>query len=161
LPGPFHPFNINGDHANHPHCLVCDYGLKPVAMVFVRDASEIGKPVVNLLQKLDEAVDKFHNARLKGFAVFLSEDYAKEENRKEVLARMDEVVKKADLKHVVVAVDGPTGPEAYHLNKDVDVTVILYEKHKVVANFAFLKDKLNAQDTNAILTAVAKLATGK
>ena len=74
---------------------------------------------------------------------------------------MDEVVKKADLKHVVVAVDGPTGPEAYHLNKDVDVTVILYEKHKVVANFAFLKDKLNAQDTNAILTAVAKLATGK
>jgi hypothetical protein len=161
LPGPFHPFNVSGEHANHPHCLVCDFGLKPAVMVFVRDSAEVGKPVLTFLQKLDETVGKYQDVRLKAFTVFLSEDYAKPETRKQAVARVDDIAKKADLKYVVLAVDGPSGPEAYHLSKTADVTVILYEKHKVIANFAFAKDKLGDADIETILAVVAKLGAAK
>src|SRR6266446_81903 len=52
LPGPFHFLNVNGIHAGSPHCLVCEYGLKPVAAVFVRELptdEEKSKALMNLL----------------------------------------------------------------------------------------------------------------
>src|SRR5437016_838290 len=58
IPDPFHFLNINGAYAGDPHCLVCEYGLKPVAAVFARTLPESGKPIASLLQKLDETVGK-------------------------------------------------------------------------------------------------------
>jgi hypothetical protein len=153
LPGPFHPYNLNGPFATHPHCLVCEYGLRPVVMVFARDA----KKVTGLLQKLDEVVGRRQDVGLKAFAVILSPDFAKEENRKEFVQSLEKAA--ADLKNVILAVDGPEGPEKYHINKDADVTVILYRKLNVVANFAYAKDKLTDKEIGDILAATDKLAT--
>jgi hypothetical protein len=152
VPGPFHPYNLNGAQAAHPHCLVCEYGLRPVVMIFTRDISK----VTGLLQKLDEAVTRHQDTGLKVFAVVLSPDFAKEENKKEVIQSLEKAA--ADLKNVVLAVDGPDGPEKYQISKDAETTVILYRKLKVVANFAFAKDKLTEKEVADILAATDKLA---
>src|SRR5262245_52497873 len=75
LPGPFHPFNLNGEKGKGKyHCLVCEYGLDPVVVVFTRTDSK-DPQVLSLLKRLDELVKKEQkNSYLHGFAVFLSKD---------------------------------------------------------------------------------------
>src|SRR5260221_5065473 len=88
LAGPFHCLNINGEHARNLHCLVCEYGLKPTVVVFARDSATGNKAFASLLQKLDEAVGRHKNARLRSFVVFLSEEFTKEEGRKDVVSKL-------------------------------------------------------------------------
>src|SRR5262245_47781782 len=68
LPGPFHPYNVTGAHADRPHCLVCEYALRPVAMVFARELPGADGPLTKLLQGLDAAVGK-SGGELRSFAV--------------------------------------------------------------------------------------------
>ncbi len=159
IPGPFHYLNVNGPHAGNPHCLVCEFGLRPVVLVFVREIPPDKSPVTDLLQKLDEAVDRNKNAELRGGVVILNDDFAKAETRKDLVRKWETSAK--DLKHVVVAVDGAAGPENYKISRDADVTVLLYNQHKVVANFAFAKDKIRDKDVSAIMAAVNKMVGAK
>ncbi|HMP17132.1 MAG TPA: hypothetical protein PKD72_08930, partial [Gemmatales bacterium] len=57
--GAFHPFNVfnaeDNDLSMKENCIVCQYGSKPVALVFARNTS---KPVAELVKKLDGAVAK-------------------------------------------------------------------------------------------------------
>jgi hypothetical protein len=156
IPGPFHVINVNGEHAGNPHCLVCEYGLDPVVAIFTRERSATLK---SLLQKVDAALERQRGARLHGFAVILSDDFAKEESRKKLIKDVTEWA--TEFKRVVVSVDGPSGPEKYNLNKDADLTVLLYCKHKVLANFAFAKDEFKDTDIEMILAAVGKMAATK
>ena len=52
---------------------------------------------------------------------------------------------------------GLCGPEKYKINKDTDVTVLLYNRHKVVANFVYAKDKFTDNDVSVIMAAVKKI----
>jgi hypothetical protein len=159
IPGPFHYLNVNGPHAGNPHCLVCEFGLRPAVLVFVREISADKSSLTNLLQKLDEAVDRYKNAELRAGVVVLNDDFANEQTRKELVRKLESSAK--DLKHVLVALDGAAGPEKYKINKDVDVTVLLYNRHKVVANFAYAKDKLTDKDVITIMAAVKKTVGAK
>jgi hypothetical protein len=163
IPGPFHFFNATGTHAGKPHCLVCEYGLCPVVVVFARDIPEAGaaQPLVTLLQKLDEAVTRYPQRRLHSFVVFLSNDATNPDTTREAARKLEDVARNADLKNVVVAVGGPDGPEGYHLSKDAGVTVVLYEKHNVIANFAFARGKMTDKDVSAVLAAVVNLVGTK
>jgi sulfur carrier protein ThiS len=159
IPGPFHYLNVNGAHAGNPHCLVCEFGLRPVVLVFARESPSDKSPLAVLLQKLDEAVERYKNAELRAGVVVLNDDFAKGETRKDLVRKLETSAK--DLKHVVVAVDSSAGPKEYAINKDAEVTVVLYNEHKVVANFAFAKDKLTEKDATAILSAVNKMIGSK
>lgn len=155
VPGPFHALNLTGSHAGNPHCLVCEYGLRPVVAVFVRESALGSTAVKSLLPKLDEAVGKHPSTRLKGFVVVLSDDFGKEENRKTVANRLETELR--DLKNLVAAVETSAGPEKYELNKDAEVTVILYKQLKVEANFAFAKADELEKATPAIADAVKQM----
>jgi len=52
------------------------------------------------------------------------------------------------------------GPPAYKLAKDADVTVMLFVKQKVVANFAFRSGEFNDKAVDAVLKSVPKLFEG-
>src|SRR5262249_32505563 len=156
IPGPFHVINVNGEHAGNPHCLVCEYGLDPVMAIFARQRSEALK---SLLEKADAVLERQRGPRLRGFAVILSDDFVKEESRKKLMKDVAEWA--TEFKRVVVSIDGPSGPEKYNLNKDADLTVLLYRKHKVFANFAFAKDEFKDTDIEMILAAVDKMAAAK
>jgi hypothetical protein len=159
IPGPFHYFNVNGPHATHPHCLVCEFGLRPVVLVFWRENPAEKPQLMDLLQKLDEAVGRYKNAELRAGAIVLSDNFANEQTRKDLLQKLEASAK--DLKHVLIAVDGAAGPDNYKISKDAEVTVLLYEKHKVLANFAFAKDKFTDNDVSTIMAAVKKMVGAK
>jgi hypothetical protein len=159
IPGPFHYFNVNGPHANHPHCLVCEFGLRPVVLVFLRESPDAKPQFMTLLQKLDEAVGRYKNAELRAGVIVLNDDFTNEQTRKDLLQKLEASAK--DLKNVVIAVDGAAGPDNYKLSKDAEATVLLYNKHKVLANLAFAKDKFTDKDVETILAAVRKMIGAK
>jgi hypothetical protein len=174
LPGSFQPFNLNGKTGkNRYHCLVCEYGLKPTVMVFAREQPE-GKNagLDDLLQKLEEAVERHKEAYLHAFVVFLSpdartsvtdpstDDPAKLVDEaaawESLLGRMRPRAEK--LKNVVLAVYPAEGPPGYKLAKEADVTVVLYRKHRVVAGFAFAKGKLDEEGVGQVMKKVHTMA---
>lgn len=210
LPGGFHAFNINGEYgiqrnangdltqAGRYHCLVCEYGLAPVALVFARDKdAEPNENLVLLLKKLEEAVTKDPDSALRSFAVMLSphgrssitaatlgddakvDDFAKLTEQPEELdklqqklvdraveraklqARLEKLVKDAGLKKVIVTYYPEEGPKGYNISDKAEVTILLYNRHQVVANFACAPGQLTAQEVDRILQAVnTKLVRG-
>jgi hypothetical protein len=159
IPGPFHFLNVNGPHASHPHCLVCEFGLRPVVLVFFRANPADKPPLMDLLRMLDEAVGRYKNAELRAGAIVLNEDFSKEQTRKDLVQKLEASAK--DLKHVMIAVNGTDGPDNYKIGKDAEVTVLVYYQHKVLANFAFAKDRFTDKHMNAIMAAVKKMVGAK
>lgn len=151
VPGPFHPYNVTGKAAGRKNCLYCQNGANPVAVVFARHVSP---PVTKLIKKLDECTAKNGACRMGSYVVFLSD---KEGLDKELKALAD----KTKLENIVLSIDNPAGPEEYKISKDADVTVLLYTKHLVKANYAFKKGELKDKDIEGILKDMPKILPKK
>jgi hypothetical protein len=147
----FEPLNVTGPFAGEPHCLVCENGLSPVAMIFAR---EVNEPLVKLLAKLDAATEKNRDVQMGSFVVFLSE----KEGLKE---QLESVAKKQGLKHVILSTFDPAGPEDFKVTADSDVTVVLYREHLVKANHAFRKGELSEQAVEKIIGDLPKIVGEK
>lgn len=147
----FHPHNVvnveNPSNNGKPACLVCQYGTKPVALVFARKDSE---SVTTLVKKLDEAVKKAGQAKMSAAVIYLSDD----ETTK---GKVETVLKNTGVKNVSLAVDEAKGPEAYKLNKEAEVTVLLYNQRKILANHAF--SKFDDKSVEAVVKDLGKLKT--
>jgi hypothetical protein len=147
VPGPFHPLNVTGANAGEKYCLSCANGEHPVAMIFAR---ELTPEVKNLIRKVDQATAKHQAAEMGSFVVFLGQ---REGLEKELKTFADQ----AGLKHIVLAIDNPSGPQRYKVAQDADVTVVLYTQHTVKANHAFKKGELKDDDVNSIIQDVSKI----
>jgi hypothetical protein len=145
LAGAFHPLNVNGKEAGNKHCLYCENGANPVAMIFAREASA---DLTKLIKKIDAAVAKGENCG--SFVVFCSSEDGLE-------AKLKRMAKEADLKKVVLSIDNPAGPEGYKVSKDAEITVILYKNRKCETNYAFAKGKMTDKDIDTIVEATGKL----
>ena len=53
------------------------------------------------------------------------------------------------------------GPPSYRLNRDADVTVILYVKRKVAATFAFREGELTDEKAAEVIQALPKIVGEK
>ena len=174
LPAPFDSLIINGKNKGRQHCLLCENGLNAAVAVFAREPAE-GKdgPLMSLLSKLDEVAEKHQEESLGAYAIILSPDAKSSANNpdetdaaklvEEVRAR-DELVKRLSaraekLKTLVVGCYLPDGPKSYNINPKAEVTVILYERHKVIANFAFGPGKMSDADVERIVAAAEKMTT--
>jgi hypothetical protein len=157
----FDAFTLNGDIGKgRYHCLVCEFGLRPVVLVFAQEHPEgQDKALDDLLQRLDKAVARDQDGYLCASVIFLSpaarssateskekpvtkaaELVQQAKDRRDLLARLQPLADK--LKHVSVAIYPEPGPEGYQLSPKADVTVLLYLKHKVSDRFAFPKGGL-------------------
>jgi hypothetical protein len=147
LAGPFHPLNINGKKAGEKNCLYCENGVNPVVMIFARDTS----PALNkLLTRLETCCETNKNAKLGSFAVFCS-------NAEGLETKLKKAAKDNNLDRVVLSIDNPAGPDKYNVNKDADITVVLYVNRTAKANFAFRKGQMKETDVDAIMKAVPKI----
>lgn len=85
LPGPFHPFNINGEYGiktdqngdiaspGRHHCLVCDFGLRPTVIIFAKEQpAGQEKNLAEFLKELEKLIPADPDGNLRGFVVFLS-----------------------------------------------------------------------------------------
>lgn len=147
VPGPFHPLNVTGAKAGQKNCLFCQNGDNPVAMIFAREASQ---PVTALMKKIDAVTAQHKDAHMGSFVVFLSD-------KENLPNQLKEVAAKEGIMTCVLSVDNPAGPQAYRISKDADVTVVLYTKHTVKANYAFKKGDLKEKDIDQIVSDVAKI----
>ena len=152
LPGPFHPLNCTGESAGKKACLVCKHGDSPVALVFARTAD--CPQTAKLLKKLDEATVANKKAEMGSFVIFLTDD----DKMPEKLKAMAE---KAGIKELTVAVDNPTGPAKYNVDKDADLTVILYTERMVKGNWSFKKGEITDANIDTIVKDVSKIVPEK
>lgn len=116
-------------------------------MIFAREVSD---SLTSLVKKLEAEVAAHSKEKLGSFVTFCSDD----ESLKDKLA---DLAKKEDLKKVILTIDQPTGPPKYKVAKDADVTVVLYNKRKVAASFAFKKGEMKEKDVEAIIADLPKI----
>lgn len=143
----FEPVNLNGDYPDEPHCLVCENGRNPVAMIFARDWSE---PLKRLITQLDAACIKYAPQQLGSFAVFLDAPESLEE-------KLRVAAKQAQWKKAVLALEAEAHIPEYRTAADAEVTVVLYVRHDVRANFAFRKGELNDAAIERIVAALPQI----
>ena len=150
VPGAFHPYNVNGENAGKAACLYCAAGDSPTAVVFARTGDDA--MTQKLIKALDAAAVKNEKADMYSFAVFQG-DKAKLE------PQLKDAAKKAELKKLVLAIEDNEDPipAKYNLNKDADVTVVLYVDRVVKANYSFAKGKITDKDIEAVIKDVAKI----
>jgi hypothetical protein len=117
-------------------------------MIFAR---EISDGLTSLVKKIDEVTVKNSKARMGSFVVVCSDDDKMED-------KLKELAKKEDLKKTVLSlVDRKAGPKGYELREQADVTVVLYNKRKTQAQFAYKKGELKNKDVEEILNALPKI----
>jgi len=146
VPGPFHPLNVNGEHAGQKVCLYCQNGPRPVAMVFAR---QVTPATAKLIKALDAATTK-SKGEMGSFVVFLGTAEGLEK-------KLKGLAKENKIQSTVLAIDNPAGPDGYHVAKDADVTVVLYREFKVKANHAFKKGELTDKDIKAVVAELPKI----
>ena len=120
-------------------------------MIFAR---EINDGLTSLVKKIDEATDKNSDCRMGSFVVFCSDDEGLEK-------KLKDLADKEKLKHIVLTIDNPAGPNKYEIAKDAEVTVVLYTQQNVKANYAFKKGELKEADINKIVSDVSKILPEK
>jgi hypothetical protein len=106
--------------------------------------------LTSLVKKIDSATVKNSDARMGSFAVFCSDEEGLEK-------KLKTLAEKEKLKDIVLTIDNPTGPTAYKIAKDAEVTVILYTKGTVKANYAFKKGELKDKDIDSIVGDLSKI----
>lgn len=116
-------------------------------MIFAR---EVSAPLTSLVKKLDAATAANKSKRMGSFVVFLTDDEGLGD-------KLKSLAKTEGLKDIVLTIDNPAGPKGYQVAKDADVTVVLYNKRNVKANFAFKKGELNDAAVDKVVGAVTKI----
>jgi hypothetical protein len=151
VPGPFYPLNVTGSKAGEKNCLFCSNGDNPVAMIFAR---EVTPAVKTLIKKIDQCTAKNKDCDMGSFVVFCSDEDGLDK-------KLKELADEEKLSKIVLSIDSPTGPEKYMVAKDADVTVVLYTKRTVKANYAFKKGQLNDKSIARIVGDVSKITSDK
>jgi len=190
LPRAFDCYNVNGPSKGKPHCLVCSSALYPAVLIFAAEPIE-GKDeaFTELLTKLDAMAADFEERNFLVGVVILSPDARDSTNnaREEDAAKLiEEAIKREKLierirkraeniKHIVVGIypqDGPIvradPPKGYKLNPKAAITVLFYERRKIIDNYAYAPGTLDSKDVEMMvkkvresLSAAKKPAQGK
>lgn len=159
LPGPFRPYHVvNGKYEGKFHCPVCDHGLNPGVLVFVKNLdfkNEVRwKPLQALLKGLDTYTSENPKARHRATVVFHHEtlpDVVTDDDARVALA--GEIrQQKGDLAHVVLTLDSLPRLQKgqYDLDPAAEAVVVLYNQMKVHKIFRTVGEK----DVAAILAEV-------
>ena len=152
-PGPYTFVVSTGKERGQLTCFICETAEKPAVLIFARTPNqELGE----LVSSVDAMVSDPKNAPLRGWVTFLSSDQPK----------FDPIVvewgKKYAVKSMPLGVfEDVDGPPSYRLAKDADVTVLLFVKQKVVANFALRAGELTTEAREKILKALPKILDKK
>ena len=152
-PGPYSFLVATGPQRGQQTCYICEQhdGNKPAVVVFARTMSD---PLGKLMAKLDAEGIANKDIGCKVWMTLLAEK-----------ADLDALAKwsqKQGIKSAPVgAFEDADGPPSYKLHKDADVTVILFTKQKVAANFAFRAGELDDKAIEKVMKAVPGLFEAK
>src|SRR5262245_25972343 len=172
LPGPFRSFIVTDDRVeakdprnrtNRQHCLFLEADLNPTVAVFLRTVpADADAPAAKLLKRLDGLVAEHKADRLGAFAVFLTltADYPLDEMRDEKAKAVKDFAARVKVPNVPfgLAAGKSDAAATYSIKDDHDVSVILFNRAKVVKRWAFTADKPPVDaDGDAILAAAKEM----
>lgn len=152
-PGPYSFVIATGTQRGQSCCFICETADKPAVVVFARNPSDaLGK----LVSQVDKAVADHKVANLRAWVTFLSDDQP----------ALDPKVVKWGLQHAIRNVplgvfEDTVGPPSYRLARDADVTVMLFVKQKVVANFAYRAGELSDEQIGEVVKSVPRIVEKK
>jgi hypothetical protein len=152
-PKPYSFLVATGPERGQSTCYVCETADRPAVIVFARS---LGDPLGKLVGKIDKALADHKKEELRAWVTFLSDDQPK----------LDPKVVKWGKKHAIRSVplgvfEEAAGPPAYRLSRDADVTVLLFVKRKIVANFAFRPGELTDDRAAEVLKALPRIVGEK
>jgi hypothetical protein len=148
-PRPYSFVLSTGTNRGQSQCFICETADRPAVVVFARTLSD---PLGKLAGQLDKAVTEHKGAELRAWVTFLRDDQPTFDPQ---LVRWSQ---KHGLKTVPVGVfEDVGGPVSYRLARDADVTVLLFVKRKVTANFAFRTGELNDEAIGEIVKGLPKI----
>jgi hypothetical protein len=133
-------------------CYRCKYGSRPMVMVFTRKTDE---KLVDLVKKLDAAVEKNKDVKLAAFVNVLGDDKSAAETSAKELAS----AAKAENVPVVVPVEFKNGPDNYGIDPKADQTIIIASEGTVTANHTFETGLSCESCTESVLSDVTKLTS--
>jgi len=117
-----------------------------VVCVFARKTTE---PLASLVKQIDEKIGE--NDKLKGFVVILPG------KGDEPAGSLTKLARTAGIKHVPLTIgEGPDGPPDYEIAKAADVTVLMWNGHKLKATRAF-KGELTDEDVRTVISDIPKV----
>lgn len=125
-------------------CYRCRYGSRPLVMVFTR---RIGGRLTELVRRLDQAIERNKEARLKGLVTFVGKDAS--ELKKQARSVAEEGV--ASRVPLVLAKEPNTGPTNYKLSEKDAVTIVVAKDSQVVNTHMYDVDKI---DVSAVMNEV-------
>lgn len=180
VPGSFHPFNVTVREIppdeledmdrdlrekdkekytpkNKFHCLVSEYDLDPVVLLFANGgALDASEGFQELLKDLDAAIIKNRGRRLRAFVVFLLDkevDIVKDDDKREERAKeIRTLAEKLGLKRVVLTVTSSKYLPKYELDKDKALTAVLYRTLRIRYSHTFDRTDLDKADSPAVKT---------
>lgn len=119
-------------------------------MVFARKSDAA---LASLVKKLDQAIEKHADEKLKVFVNLLGDDRDKLEEQAEQLVA-DQKLKNIP---VVVPVEHEEGPANYGLNPDAGLTVLYYRGMEVKANRALSADEFTKKRVDSLIDEISKI----
>lgn len=123
--------DITGPSQGKTLCYRCRFGNNPCVAVFARTVNAE-------TSKLIAAVDSVAAEKnLKSFVVFVADDPAPLETQLSKLATEKKIVTP------LTTFQGSEGPDGYKLNKDADITVMMWVGGEVKANRAYATGKID------------------
>lgn len=152
-PGPYSSVVATGPQRGQSYCFICETADRPAVVVFARSLSA---PLGKLVHEIDQPVVQHQAAGLCAWVTFLSDDQP----------GLDPEVVKWARRHAIGTVplavfDNTDGPASYRLSRDADVTVLLFVKRRVVANYAFRTGELNEEGIAAVLKNIPSIIDDK
>lgn len=143
------PFAMRGvldDEAGKHIDLVKDAGGKPLLIYFLHERSR--QSVTLARQVLNDAAARKADGLDAGLVLLAADEAAMEDWVKIATQALPRGVP------IGISTDGAAGPPAYHLNRNIQVTVIIAKDNRVVVNFALAQPSVT-DDAPKIAEAVA------
>lgn len=149
-PGPYSFLVSVGAKRGKSHCFICETAEKPGVVIFARTMSD---PLARLIRGIDVQLEDAKKTELRAWVTFLHDDQFTLDPQLVTWAR------KQRIRSVSLGVyEDLVGPPVYRLNKDADVTVLLFVNQKVVHNHAYRAGELNDAAIEAILKEIPGIA---
>jgi len=164
LPGIFPTFTVNGPQAKKVACQFTERDLNPtVAIIAMKAPEKPSEPLAGLLQKLETRVAQHKAAYFGAFAIFLTMEKPLSEDPTggDQFGALEGLGSQLKLKEVIVGMETKAVPQlaTFGIDKDKDeVTVVVYNKHKIEKRFTFTKDKpMTDKDVDTIVAEAEKI----
>ena len=139
-----------GPNRGTSSCYICDTADKPAVVVFARSLSE---PLGKLAAKLDQSAADAVVPELRTWLTLLTTGPQPDADDRLVTWGRKHAVRQMPLG----VFEDEVGPPAYLLNKQADVTVVLFVKRQTVATFAFKAGELTDARIDEVMKALQKL----